>query len=423
VLSEHARSAEPRLRIDALWVLKNLFWLSTYDIAQELFDELGSGFLYSLLVGQTGKPGKSGGSHLAAANAYGVKVDLLNEEDDEDDAGMSLDDEENDPVSDDSFDDTEDDIAVMDPDDESSPSFSNRSSNRIVPDRFAPSKAYLDILKGLQSKEESSRLRQQEVELRTQHHSLDLIRNLTGDPHEAMHPELVDLLLREMGETRIFDMILGKLKPKVAYDKKTNIPLLAAVQDGHVGSSTFGSMAASAMSRRQPDDVVNVRQLPGNMSMSLTSASPANTALGTPQYLDEASFLPDNLLETTVYLLAHIANGTPHHRNLVMNSHRDILVYVCALISHPSVKVRIASLCLVHNLMWVDGPEDAAAARARAVELRRLGFEEKVRRAVSDGTQDVRERARSTLEQFTQLLDGGSNPANGGSRIDMGRDV
>jgi len=61
----------------------------------------------------------------------------------------------------------------------------------------------------------------------------------------------------------------------------------------------------------------------------------------------------------------------------------------------------------------MDDSSDMAAARERAVCLKSLGVEQKVRELCSDQDLDTRERAKTACEQMSKLLDG-SGPGSQG---------
>ena len=111
------------------------------------------------------------------------------------------------------------------------------------------------------------------------------------------------------------------------------------------------------------------------------------------------------LLLTTVFILVHIAAGTPRHRSILI-SEQTLLRSVLPLFSHTDRRLRVACVWLVSNLTWVDNASDTPAARIRALELRALGFEERLRVAASDPELDVRERAKTALDQCAKLLGG-----------------
>lgn len=111
------------------------------------------------------------------------------------------------------------------------------------------------------------------------------------------------------------------------------------------------------------------------------------------------------LLLTTIFILVHIAAGTPRHRSMLIGE-QALLRSVLPFFSHPDRRLRAACVWLVSNLTWVDNASDAPAARIRALELRALGFEERLRVAAGDPDLDVRERAKTALDQCGKLLGG-----------------
>ena len=111
------------------------------------------------------------------------------------------------------------------------------------------------------------------------------------------------------------------------------------------------------------------------------------------------------LLLTTIFILVHIAAGTPRHRSILI-SEQALLRSVLPFFSHTDRRLRVACVWFVSNLTWVDNASDTPAARIRALELRALGFEERLRVAASDPDLDVRERAKTALDQCAKLLGG-----------------
>lgn len=111
------------------------------------------------------------------------------------------------------------------------------------------------------------------------------------------------------------------------------------------------------------------------------------------------------LLLTTIFILVHIAAGTPRHRSILIGE-QALLRSVLPFFSHPDRRIRVACVWFVSNLTWVDNASDTPAARIRALELRALGFEERLRVAASDPDLDVRERAKTALDQCAKLLGG-----------------
>jgi armadillo repeat-containing protein 8 len=369
VLSGHARSAEPRLRISALWALKNMVIQAPFDIDKEVFEELGSGFIFQLLTGESSSTNGSGsksGKHLATANAYGERVDLLNDDDE-----PSMDIDSNHEAE---YDDGE--LAIED--EESDDSLYRSDSNpskRLLRSRFGPSRVYASRLKALLANEKTPSHLAKSTELRIQHHALDILRNITGNPN-AQQPELIDMILNQMGTSRFIDYLVGRIRPQTRLDPETGEFL-----DG--GKDTA--------ERAVVENIINTRfGLPKSRS----------------EFLSAEHYAHPDVVECAVYSLVHISNGNPPHRELVMSAHPKIISYISRLLSHPDHRIRTGILWLIHNLLWVDGPEDYAAAHVRATELRKQGLDEGIRASLNDRNLDTRERAKAALEQFQVLLEG-----------------
>lgn len=114
---------------------------------------------------------------------------------------------------------------------------------------------------------------------------------------------------------------------------------------------------------------------------------------------------PPDILHASLFIVVHIAAGAPRHRQLLM-AQTELLRAVGALLNHVQPRVRLPGVLALNNLTWVDSQEDAPAARARAEQLRAMGLEERLRECLADECLDVREKAKTGMEQFRETLDG-----------------
>lgn len=111
---------------------------------------------------------------------------------------------------------------------------------------------------------------------------------------------------------------------------------------------------------------------------------------------------PEGILTSAVFIIVHIANSRPEHRNIVVAQSR-LLDAMMPLFSNASSQVRSCCVWLVINLTWVDDQSERPNCRARAWELRKLGIMEKLREMEEDEELDVRERAKTALHQMLEL--------------------
>lgn len=333
ILCAHAHSANPEMRISALWALKHLVLNATDKVKEQAFDELGSGFLMQLLTGDSAK------THLSAPNALGEKVDLLNDE------------------------------PAMDIDGESSSSDDDSLYGGEVKDslktRYGPAEDYASRLRPLKTSEENPSYKARRDAIRIQHHALDFLRNVLCEPSSS-HSALVDQILGNMGISRFFDVVISKIRQRPGQ---------------HV--STSG---------KRP-----------------TLTTPSASTMHTERVVIDANLYchPDIVL-AALYILIHIANGNPPHRQMVIQQ-PNLIACVIPLFSHPNDKIRVACCWLVHNLLWVEDGSDKKGAKQRALDLQRAGVEDEIRKAMKDDTLDVKERAKACLESFTKLLETSSD--------------
>lgn len=228
---------------------------------------------------------------------------------------------------------------------------------------------YLRTVKGEERNEIAMKSAREELQI--QRHALDFIRNITTGPGCN---EMIDYLNTSLGFPRLYDIIASKLRPSA------NPTSLKPHHDPSTSTSTAGPLQHHAFAFHQPAVIIT----------------------------------------STIFILSHIAAGPPKHRQQLI-SRQPLISLVRPLFAHPDQEVRAACLWVALNLMWVDDSSDTAGARARAMELRRNGWDRMIEERLRDECLDVSERARTAWE----LIEGGGamgraegfNPAAGVGRM------
>ncbi len=177
-----------------------------------------------------------------------------------------------------------------------------------------------------------------------QQQGLDLIRNLMSGAGAA---DMIDLVFRELGQDKLFEMLAAKLRPRVY----------------------------NAFNRERRSSENGVRQVQ-------------------PQ---------TDIIISVCYLVVHIAAGRPGQRQLLV-SQTELLKLMVPLFSHPNREVRGCCAWFVINLTWVDDQSDSLNCRERAKMLRNLGIYEKLESMEKDNELDVRERSKTARHQISTLL-------------------
>lgn len=188
-------------------------------------------------------------------------------------------------------------------------------------------------------------------DLAIQEQGLGFIRNLIGGAHSGSSAdstndttEMIDHLFNTLGQDRFFEILATKLRVKVL----------------HPFSGRRG-------------------------------ATGSETRVLYPQA---------KIIEAVVYILVHMAASIPRHRQLVI-AQTDLLKLLANLFNNQDREVRVALCHLINNLTWQDDTNDAPACSQRAIELKRLGFLNKLEcLRETDDELDVRERAKTALWQM-----------------------
>jgi hypothetical protein len=232
---------------------------------------------------------------------------------------------------------------------------------RGIREKYGPAEDYVARLRPMKNSEESATLKSKRDDVRIQHHVLDLLRNMLLDSTSSP-AEIVDSVLNSFGSSRFLDILLSKLRPK------------------------SGSAASSIPPARFPS-------LAGGFTES--DARPA--------YIDASAYQHEDILICTMYILVHIANGKPLHRQIIV-SHPGLLQALNPLFFYPASRIRVACVWLVHNILWVEDIPDTHGAKHRAGELRAAGIEQRIVEASEDADLDTKERAKGVLESFGKMI-------------------
>ncbi|KAH7117995.1 armadillo-type protein [Dendryphion nanum] len=350
ILCEHCRSADFDLRYGSLWALKHLCLSLSYTTKIQCLDELGVGWLVQTLNGEPGKGSTSASLGMGTPNAAGEQVDILNAIDD---PHMDVDDE-----------------GASDDDDETmAESIPSMRRHQRPGSRYTSATNIRERLQQIKNDEQDVRLSNERDDIRIQEQALDFIRNFINDEKEG--GPMIDHCLKSFGNSRFFELLDAKIRPK-------------GVLNTQSGSPSYW-----------------------NNTPQRNMFTASNPALSTPNFV---AYPPTELVIGTLYILVHLANGPPKHRQLLI-SQTQLMQHVLPLLSHPRRDVRLPCAWFINNLTWVEDSNDDLAARERAQMLRQLGFEEGARLLGRDVDLDIRERAKTAVEQMTKLLSDGRSVA------------
>jgi armadillo repeat-containing protein 8 len=175
---------------------------------------------------------------------------------------------------------------------------------------------------------------------------LDLVRNLIcGDGAD----EVVEYIFKEFNQKEFFAILAQRLKPRA----------------GNRLSTTNGSQRDPSRATSPPTEVINA----------------------------------------VLAIIIHIAAALPRYRSLVVGQ-TDIMKLILGMFGHFSREVRRNAIWITINLMYHDDSQDKMECRRRAKELERLGFVDKVMGMKEDVDVDVKERTKTALTLFADLLHG-----------------
>jgi armadillo repeat-containing protein 8 len=191
-----------------------------------------------------------------------------------------------------------------------------------------------------------------------QEQGLDFIRNLIGEPWATgaggnsassnETTEMIDFLFNELGQDRLFEILASKLRPRYLH----------------------------AFSRR--------------------SAATAREA--------RVLYPQAKIIAAVIYILVHMAASVPKHRQLVI-AQTELLKLVGNHSSSKDKEVRLALCHLITNLTLQDDTSDATASAQRAVELKKLGFLNKLEMLEQEDSELlVKEQAKTAVWQMKHVL-------------------
>lgn len=207
--------------------------------------------------------------------------------------------------------------------------------------------------------EQNPAVQARQDDMMIQEQALDFLRNLiNGDDNVSM----IEHLNSHIGTGRIYDLLYNKLKPVAVVPAATN--------------------AAQPPALRPP-----------------TSTSPSSPPQGT-------IWQPPELINAALGVIIHLANGSPRHRQQLI-AQKPLLTAWLPHFGHADRRIRVASVWAVINLTWVENASDKAEATRRAMELREIGFYDRIAELRDDGDLDTRERVKTALRQMDELLEGG----------------
>ncbi|KAJ5443764.1 uncharacterized protein N7458_007636 [Penicillium daleae] len=189
ILCEHARSSNTKLRIESLWALKHVVYMSPNDVRMKVIEALSPGWIRQIISqdqvsalarrGMEEEMDQSSGIAMGRVNSFGEQVDILNPMEDSEELG--------------------EDFKMGD----SMPS-SKMSLDMFLPDVRRRRKL---VLHG--SLEQSTQSRQDDIAVQEQ--MFDLLRNIICGEGAV---EMVDFLFREIGQDELLDALANNLRPR-----------------------------------------------------------------------------------------------------------------------------------------------------------------------------------------------------------------
>ncbi|KAF7508089.1 hypothetical protein GJ744_009671 [Endocarpon pusillum] len=192
---------------------------------------------------------------------------------------------------------------------------------------------------------------------------LELVVNLIcGDGAD----EVVDYLFKEFNQKELFTILAQRLKPRSGNRASTTTTT----------TTTTTSTTVSNHSKRED---------------TLKVPSP-----------------PTEIIKAVLTIILHIAAATPRYRSVII-SQTEIMKLILSTFGHASREVRRHAVWIIINLMYHDDSRDSQDkldCRRRAKELERLGFVDKVMGLKEDVDVDVKERTKTALSLFAELLHG-----------------
>lgn len=222
--------------------------------------------------------------------------------------------------------------------------------------------------------EEKNPVRRARVDdMAIQEQGLNFIRNLIGssdstssspsDSQEAT--AMVEFLFQEVGPDRLFSILRNKLQIKVMHPFSNHRFAIGGAQSAFRDSQ---GQAGHATQR---------------------------TRLVYPQI---------KIINAVIMILVHIAASVPRHRQLIV-AQTHLLKKLVEQCQTKDKDVRLALCYLVSNIAWQDDMMDAQTARQRVLELKKLGFYDRLEAMMeAEDDLDVRERAKAAHSQMESVL-------------------
>ena len=205
-----------------------------------------------------------------------------------------------------------------------------------------------------------------------QEQGLDLIRNIISG---AKSEEMIDFLFRSMGEERIFGTLASKLRLGDHHARTC-----------YTNSTTVATTTINSTNSTNNTDTNNDKNHDQN-TMTITQITHPKIVIA------------------ALYILVHIAASQPRHQQILIQQ-TSLLKSLVPFFSHENKDVRLALALIVINFTCGEDPSDQLACRARALELKQLGFLVGLEIIVRDDELDVREKARAGLSKLRELLAG-----------------
>ena len=133
--------------------------------------------------------------------------------------------------------------------------------------------------------------------------------------------------------------------------------------------------------------------------------SHSSTAHGNKREMSKTTSPPTEIIKSVLAIIIHIAAATPRYRTIII-SQTEIMKLILGTFGHANREVRRHAIWIIINLMYHDDSQDKLECRRRAKELEKLGFVEKVMSLKDDMDVDVKERTKTALSLFADLLHG-----------------
>ena len=127
-------------------------------------------------------------------------------------------------------------------------------------------------------------------------------------------------------------------------------------------------------------------------------------SFGTTRKDNQERSAPSGLIAKVLYIIVHVAAASQQWRVSVAGE-TALLRIILTFTTHAEREIRVQTCWLAINLMFEDDVNDRSACRRRAQELQKVGFRKEMQRLEQDSDLDVRERAKTAVHFFTNLLD------------------